>query len=701
MKISKSYLLQSFAILVMATGFFLFFKTYLPKKIFSESTKPTNNVVVDSLMLEALEREDSLRLTNKDLKVDSPSELISDEPEHTFKGLVYLDSFFEILHQIELNHKGKARIAYFGDSMTDGDLIVQDLRKNFQQKYGGSGVGFVGITSESANSRGSITHKYSNNWKTQSYLNVKRPLKPFGVNGQVFFAKDTIQPTWIHLKAGTSQTMNTLPSPVLYYGKSNNQHGTVSWVSGKDTIVRKLNPVENLNAIKVSDGAIRDLKVNFNQADSIPIYGFDFTSRVSGVQVDNFSSRGNSGLPLSLLQPSLMNRFQKELQYNLIVLHYGTNVLNYGSYNYGWYTKQMSKVVEHLRSCFPDAAILVISTADKATKYELHMQTDSAVMPLVKAQRKYAIEKHTGFFNLFESMGGKNAMISWVETEPAKANKDYTHFNHRGAQQVGKMVFDYLEKGFEDYKERKENGEVSKPKPQTKEVVVKTSIANTDAKTGDSVSKTSKKVQATDTSRVKTVVVTETKKKEVVKTTAVQPISSGTGIRYTVVEGDTYTLLSQRYGVSIEEIKKANGLHGDALHKDWKIWIPRAKKVNTPVLEGQAHIVKEGETLHSIARRYNTTAGKLKRHNNLDSREVRVGQRLYIMEIKDTTSNSNDTKSKQEVTRLYEVKEGDTLTSLARKFNTTVQRLKELNNLGEDGIEIEQVILVPNVQKEE
>ena len=694
MNISKSYLLQSFAILIMASGFFLFFKTYLPKKIFSEDTKPTQNVVVDSLMIEALQREDSIRLASANLNEDVEGELLSDEPEHTFKGMVYLDAFFEMLHQVEMKQKGKVRIAYFGDSMTDGDLIVQDLRKNFQQKYGGSGVGFVGITSESANSRGSVTHRYSNNWKTQSYLNVKRPLKPFGVHGQVYFTKDTVAATWVDFKAGSYSTMNTLPQPTLYYGRSNNQQATVSWITGRDTIVRKLNPVGSLNTLKISDGAIRNLKINFNQADSIPIYGFDFTSKESGIQVDNFSSRGNSGLPLSLLQPALMNRFQKELQYNLIVLHYGTNVLNYGSRNYNWYTKQMSRVVEHLRTCFPEAAILVISTADKATKYDLHMKTDSAVVPLMKAQRKYAIEKHAGFFNLFESMGGENAMISWVETEPAKANKDYTHFNHRGAQQVGKMVFDYLEQGFEDYKERKKTGAVRKPVLNANESVQFTKEYVATSKTQDTVEKGIRLGQTNNKVEPKSNV-----KTEVVRTAVVEPTSKNIGARYTVAEGDTYTSLSQRFGVSIEELKKANGLHGDALHKGWKITIPKSTAIIPQKLEGPLHIVKEGETLHSIAKLYKTTAGKLKRHNNLDSREVQAGQRLYIMNLKE--DNSDSIKPKQEATRLYEIQEGDTLSSLARRFNTTVQRLKELNNLGEDGIEIEQVILVPTVENKE
>jgi len=465
-KIVKSYIIQSLAIVIMASGFFLFFKANLPQKIFSEEKNKTSNVVIDSLLLEALEKEQLVSdgKQNKETNPDAIEEgeviivneedLFSNESELSFKGMVFLDYFFGRLYQLENQNQGRVRIAYYGDSMTDGDMIVQDLRKNYQEKYGGSGVGFVQITSESAQSRGSIVHKYSSNWKVQSYMNVKKPLRPFGVGGQVFFVKDTIKPTWVSYQAGNIRHMTNLPNPTLYYGRSANSNGVVQVIVAKDTLRKSLQPIESVNKMKLASGSINQLKVQFAKADSIPLYGIDVSS-ATGVQVDNFSNRGNSGLPLSLFNIGVMQKFQKELDYSLIVLHYGTNVLNYGSYNYGWYTKQMNKVVNHLRQCFPKASILVISTADKSTKYDLTMQTDSAVAPLMRAQRKYAIESKAGFINLYEAMGGKGSMVKWVEESPAKANKDYTHFNFRGAQAISTLIFNQLEEGYSAYKAKK------------------------------------------------------------------------------------------------------------------------------------------------------------------------------------------------------------------------------------------------------
>jgi hypothetical protein len=49
-------------------------------------------------------------------------------------------------------------------------------------------------------------------------------------------------------------------------------------------------------------------------------------------------------------------------------------------------------------------------------------------------------------------MGGNGSMVQWVEAVPAKANKDYTHFNHRGAKEVANIIYSQINQGYETYK---------------------------------------------------------------------------------------------------------------------------------------------------------------------------------------------------------------------------------------------------------
>ncbi|MGK4569205.1 hypothetical protein [Flavobacterium sp. 3HN19-14] len=417
MNTSKSYFFQSFLIILLSAIFFVGLKKVLPKKIFSAKAGTTKNVLIDSMLIDAFEAEkDTLNAGIGDTLGNQPivyyetnGVTFPEESYEDYKGFQYLIPFFEKLYQLETNKSGNVRIAYFGDSMTDGDFIVQDLRAAMQEKFGGKGVGFVSITSESAASRSSVTHQFSGNWKMQSYLNVKNPLRPFGVNGHVFFANDTAHTEWVKFKANNGKFTSMLDNPTLFYGSSKNKHGVVSYQIGKDTIRKKLVPNSVLNTLVLSQNSIKTVKADFHDADSIPVYGFNFDDG-KGVHVDNFSQRGNSGIPISKFDVTLMRAFQEKLNYDLIVLHYGTNVLNYGTKDYSWYDKSMTRTVNRLRECFPGVSILIISTADKASKYDLEMKTDSAVVPLSNAQKRYAIKTKSGFVNLYTLMGGDGSM---------------------------------------------------------------------------------------------------------------------------------------------------------------------------------------------------------------------------------------------------------------------------------------------------
>jgi lysophospholipase L1-like esterase len=442
-------------------------KRVLPKTIFSNKAGTTKNVLIDSMLIDAFDAEkgkpkEGEAETGESMKnqpvvyfatdgIKFPSEKFED-----YKGYQFLISFYEKLYQLETTSKGNVRIAYYGDSMTDGDMIVQDLRTSLQEQFGGTGVGFVPITSESAASRNSVKHEFSENWKMQSYLNVKYPTRPFGVNGHVFFANDTLHGAWVKYKAGKGKFNHQIDNPTVFYGSSSNKKGVLKYLSAKDTLRKKLLAPNLLNTITLANGSINEFKASFVDADSIPVYGFNFDNG-NGVHVDNFSQRGNSGIPISKFNVPLMNAFQQKLGYDLIILHYGTNVLNYGTKDYNWYERAMTKTVQRIHECFPGAAVLIISTADKASKYDLEMKTDSAVVPLTIAQKKYAINTQSAFVNLFLLMGGDGSMVKWVEEEPALAGKDYTHPNFKGAKKFAGLIYGQLSKGYEQYKQLRKN----------------------------------------------------------------------------------------------------------------------------------------------------------------------------------------------------------------------------------------------------
>jgi len=251
---NASYFIQTFKILVLSAFAFLILKEVMPESVFPEPKIPQENVLIDTHLLETIKNiKKSAVKTDTDLDKPSPffDTIIKKDNKSIkkhkikyplenyveYRGFQHLIPFYEKLNQLETKKEGKIRIAYFGDSMNDGDMIVQDVRALFQNQYGGKGVGFVSVTSESSVSRSSIKHQHSNNWKTQSYLNVKRPQKPFGVNGHVFFANDTINSTWVQYRDGDTFNENRLMNPTFFYGNSTNKDGKLIIKIGVDTLV--------------------------------------------------------------------------------------------------------------------------------------------------------------------------------------------------------------------------------------------------------------------------------------------------------------------------------------------------------------------------------------------------------------------------------------------------------------------------------
>lgn len=105
------------------------------------------------------------------------------------------------------------------------------------------------------------------------------------------------------------------------------------------------------------------------------------------------------------------------------------------------------------------------------------------------------------------------------------------------------------------------------------------------------------------------------------------------------------------------------------------------------------YVVKKGDTLWGIAKKYNTTVNKIKELNSLTSNTLSIGQILKI------NSTNNDIEVLPEENNdyiKYTVKSGDNLYSIANKYGTTVSKIKELNNLSSNLIQINQVLNIPN-----
>lgn len=148
---------------------------------------------------------------------------------------------------------------------------------------------------------------------------------------------------------------------------------------------------------------------------------------------------------------------------------------------------------------------------------------------------------------------------------------------------------------------------------------------------------------------------------------------------YIVKKGDTLYSISNKFGTTVDNIKKANNLVDNTLSINQVLIIP----VDKPPIDKSLYSVKKGDTLYSIAKQFDTTVNDIIELNELSSNVLSIGQLLKI------PSSSLDEVN------TYIVKAGDTLYKIAGINNTTVGELKSLNNLTSDILSIGQTLIIP------
>jgi lysophospholipase L1-like esterase len=187
--------------------------------------------------------------------------------------------------------------------------------------------------------------------------------------------------------------------------------------------------------ISVKADSIRQVKASLDQY-GINCYGASLEDE-TGLYIDNFAIKGNSGLGLQGIPARNLAAFDSLLNYDLIVLQFGLNVSNSSAKDFTGYVKGMAKLVKKLKTAFPGTPILLLSVSDRSQRRQGQFITMASIPLLIQAQEKIAFDNKLLFWNLFEAMGGENSMAEFANAKPALANKDYTHLNFAGGRKVG------------------------------------------------------------------------------------------------------------------------------------------------------------------------------------------------------------------------------------------------------------------------
>lgn len=155
---------------------------------------------------------------------------------------------------------------------------------------------------------------------------------------------------------------------------------------------------------------------------------------------------------------------------------------------------------------------------------------------------------------------------------------------------------------------------------------------------------------------------------------------------YTVKSGDSLYQIALKYETTVDKIKKLNNLTNNSLKIGQILQIPEKKEDIT----SNNYIVQKGDTLYQIAKKYDTTIDELKKINNLTSNTLNIGQKIIF-----------PTKAEQNITQYdyYTVQKGDSLYQIGLKYNVTANELKKINNLSNNLLKIGQKLKVPRIKE--
>ncbi|PZR29591.1 MAG: hypothetical protein DI535_02430 [Citrobacter freundii] len=374
------------------------------------------------------------KLPSKEFTLYQTPRLITDFNADT--NTASLDGFLQKLRALKAGQKRKIRIAYFGDSMIEGDLLTQTFRELLQQSFGGSGVGFVPITSPVAKFRQTVTTSNSGNWDDENFKDAKT--NKLYLSGHLFRGSGAS----VLMTDQTIKDSSAVIEKALLCGPVSGPVSVV--VNGNSVPVNADKPV---NRIVLGNDGDHSIKLGVNDAQ-LPVYGISFES-ASGVIVDNFSFRGITGIEFSKIDSSFLSSIAATNPYDLIIFQYGVNLLfRPNDKNFSWYARVMLPIIKKIRNCFPESDFLLVSTADRAFRYGGEYKSAVGIDSLVKVQALLAYETGSSFYNQFAAMGGTNSIVEWAKAKPALANQDYVHPNHRGAEVLARYLFDALMRDF-------------------------------------------------------------------------------------------------------------------------------------------------------------------------------------------------------------------------------------------------------------
>lgn len=389
------------------------------------------------------------------------------------KALADYDSLAKLVHKIELTDEAKnnlhrffeklkagksVRIMHYGDSQLEGDRITANFRNKLQTKFGGSGIGLRPAV-QPYDFVFSAVQTNTPNWmrfpiygKVDTTVNHNR----YGVIGAfsrfapLTFDSIPFQPNQFYEADITVAKSNIGFAKTreyrqmrLFYGNLKGTANLQVLSKGQTVFSKELRNGVDYDMISCQlPPATDEVTLKFSGYDSPDIYGIELGD-LSGVTVDNIALRGSSGTIFTQSDFKHSTKMYNDLKPGLFILQFGGNVMPYTKDQKAVdnYTRWFTSQIKRLKQQCPDAAVIVIGPSDMSTKDKDKFVTYEYLPAVVEGLKKAAVATGSGYWDMYQAMGGYNSMPSWVNADPPLAGPDYVHFTPKGSTLISNMFY--------------------------------------------------------------------------------------------------------------------------------------------------------------------------------------------------------------------------------------------------------------------